>query len=79
MLQVLVVETTGSHEDHLQLFPLRDHLSKQADFFRLVFLGVRLDLIELVGASWDRITGLEFLCVDRVPVKEEVGDGAVIF
>lgn len=79
VLQVFVFETTRTHEDYLELLSFRDDPGKQADFLRSVLISGWLDLVELVGAGLDGIARLEFLRVERIPVKEKVCDRAVIF
>lgn len=63
----------------MQLLAFRDQLRKQADFLRLLLISRWQYFVGLVGTGRDRIPCLELLCVDRVPVEEEVSDWAVIF
>ena len=78
VLQVLVLEATGSQEDNLKLFAFRDELGKEAHFLGLVFFRGRLHLIKSVGPCCG-VAGLKFLGMDGVPVEEQVRDRAVIF
>ena len=77
MLQVFVLQSTGSKEDDLQLLALRDELCEEADFLWLVFFGMWLHLVKLIRSGC-RVTSPEVLSVDGVPVKEQVRDWAVI-
>jgi len=53
MLQVNILEATGSQEDNLEFLALRDELSKQTDLFGLILLGRWLDLVRLVSTNRD--------------------------
>ena len=78
MLQVLILQSAGAQEDHLQFLAFSNQLSEQADFFGLVLALGGLHLVKLVGADWHRVTRLEFFLVEGVPIEEKVGDRAVV-
>jgi len=79
VMQVFVFKATCAKENYLKFLSLGDELSEQADFFRLILIRLWLDLVGLVGTSWNRIARSEVLSEDGVPVKEDVGHWAVIF
>ena len=78
MLQVDVFKATCSQEYNLKLLSFRDQPCKQTHLFRLIILCWWLNFIELIGTGRHGVTRLKLLGVDRVPVEEQVRDGAVI-
>ena len=79
MLQVFVSQAWSSKEDNLEFFALWNNPGKWRDFLIRFFLSGWAQLMESIGGSWDWIACFELLRVDRVPVEEEICDGAVIF
>lgn len=71
LLQILICEARVSKEEHLKLLAVAHDLSEGRD------LGLVSGLPDLIGAvgHW---ASLEWLCVDGVPVDEQVLNWAVI-
>ena len=78
-MQVLVAETRCPHEDNLKFLAFGNDLRVRADFTHGILLSWLSELVELVNSSGDRITSSELISVDRIPVEEEVLDGATVF
>ena len=62
----------------MKFLAFRDELGEETDFFGLILLSRRHNLVWLVGTNGYRVTCLEFLLIDRIPVEEEIRDGTVV-
>ena len=78
MRQIFVGDVASTKEENLELLSLSDELCKRTEFFGCLVVFGGWDLIDFVCTDGNRVTRLEVLSVNWVPVEEKVSNWAVV-
>ena len=78
MRQIFVSDVASTKEENLELLSLRDEFCKRTEFFGCLVVFGGWNLIDLVCTDGNRVTRLEVLSVNRVPIEEKVSDRAAV-